>query len=147
MPNWCFNHLRVTGPAADVTRFQNQAVGFSPWPTPSAEPAAEVFNFHSLLPIPADVLATGNRAAGHHWQRQHWGCRGGAEDAVLLDEWDGGVIYEFATAWNPPLAFLEQVSRRWPALLCVLEYEEPLTGFTGLAKAEAGTMADRRTDL
>ena len=147
MPNWCFNYLRVIGPAEDVTRFQNQAEGFSTWPTSPAGPPPEVFNFQSLLPIPAEVLATENPTARQEAQRQHWGCRGGAEDAVLLDEWDGGGIYEFATAWNPPLAFLEQVSRRWPALLCVLEYEEPLTGFTGLAKAEAGTMADRRTDL
>ena len=147
MPNWCFNHLRVTGPAQDVTRFQNRAVGFSPWPTPPAGQTPEVFNFHRLLPIPADVLATGNRAAGHHWERQHWGCRGGAADAALLDEWDGGVIYEFATAWNPPLAFLEQVSRQWPSLLWLLEYEELLAGFQGLAKGEAGVLEDHRLDL
>ena len=147
MTNWCFNHLRVTGPTEDVTRFQNQARGFSPWSTPPAEPVPEVFNFHSLLPIPADVLAAENRAAGHRWERTHWGCRGAAEDAALVDEWDGGVIYEFATAWNPPLAFLEQVSRQWPALLWVLEYEEPLAGFQGLARAEAGLLEDRRTDL
>ena len=147
MPNWCFNHLRVTGPAEDVTRFQNQASGFSPWPTSPAGPPPEVFDFHSLLPIPADVLATGNPAAGHEWQRQHWGCRGGVEEATLVDEWEGGVIYEFETAWTPPLAFLESVSRQWPALLWELDYEEALAGFQGLARAEAGVMEDHRFDL
>ena len=62
------------------------------------------------MPIPAGVLTTGNPAAGHDWQRQHWGCRGGAEDAALADEWEGGAICEFATAWTPPLAFLEHLT-------------------------------------
>ena len=147
MPNWCFNYLRVTGPAEDVTRFQNQAEGFSTWPTSPAGPPPEVFNFQSLLPIPAEVLATENPTARQEAQRQHWGCRGGAEDAALVDEWEGGAIYEFATAWTPPLAFLEHLSRQWPTLLWELDYEEALAGFQGLAEAEAGVMEDHRLDL
>lgn len=107
MNNWCFNLLRVTGPSENVSRFQNQAVGFSPWRTPQAGQAPDVLNFQSLLPIPNDVLAAGYRLAGRRWAWRHWGCRSGADWSTLVNAWDGGVLYQFDTVWVPPLTFVE----------------------------------------
>lgn len=147
MPNWCFNHLTVTGPTDDVARFKDQAVGFCPWGSVPADNVPEVLNFHSLVPIPADVLAAGYPAAGYDWEQVHWGCKWGACHASVVDPWEGGVFYEFDTPWSPPLPFLEQVSRAWPTLVFELDYEEPLMAYKGEARAEAGVLIDHCLEL
>ena len=140
MTNWCFNRLRINGPIADAEQFQQQAVGFSPWYQPEPYDEADALNFHSLVPIPPAVLAAGCEPAGTDWERQHWGCQSGAERSALTETWHGGALYEFDTAWNPPLAFLQTVSQSWPTLVFVLDYEEPGNAFKGLARTQAGTM-------
>ena len=52
----------------------------------------------------------------------------------LLDEWQGCLIYQFDTAWSPPMEFLQAVAKQLPALTCILEYEEPGMAYKGLAK-------------
>lgn len=147
MPNWCYNRLRVTGPDQDVRRFQVQAVGFGPWTKPEAGELPGVLNFHSLVPVPPNLLACRTEPTAHDWEREHWGCCVGAHQPVLIDEWEGGVLYEFDTPWSPSVRFVETVSRAWPTLVFVLDYEEPGDGYKGLARAQAGTLDDHCIDL
>ena len=136
MPNWCANKLTIRGPEADVTAFKQRAVGHSPWSKPeelaNVEPSA--LNFHSLVPVPDEVLAAAYEKAGYDWEKEHWGCKWGATEAAILDEWEGLVMYEFNTAWSPPLELLEALAAKFPNLVFVLEYEEPGCAFKGLAK-------------
>ena len=147
MANMCENYLRISGPADDVGRFKERAMGYSPWHMPVSGEAPEPLNFHSLLPIPDEVLAAGYHAAGYEWEYEHWGCKWGACGSRIVDDWDEGLLYEFDSAWSPPLQFIEQVSRQWPTLVFVLEYEESGDGYKGLAKAEAGTLEDHCINL
>ena len=57
MPNWCLNKLTITGQQADIQAFKTKAVGHSPWEAPEGEP--DVLNFHSLVPVPDEVLQAG----------------------------------------------------------------------------------------
>jgi hypothetical protein len=78
--NYCANQLTVIGPIEDLKRFQERAVGHSPWTRPEErgdEPASPL-NFHSLVPIPAAVLEAGHVDAGSNWELQHWDVKGGA---------------------------------------------------------------------
>jgi hypothetical protein len=145
MPNWCNNTLRVTGPKADVARFKKQAVGHSPWPKVSQN--AEALNFHSLVPIPAQVLSAGYEAAGYDWERDNWGCKWGACNPELLDDSDRELLYQFDTAWSPPITFLGSAAKQWPTLNFVMEYEEGGMGFKGVAEAQGETIEDQCTSL
>ena len=149
MPNWCRNRLTVCGPAADVQRFKEKAVGHSPWlkleETQNDPPA--VLNFHSLAPIPVHVLAAGYRAAGYDWEKENWGCKLGAMNSTILNERAGHVEYEFDTAWSPPVKFLESVAKKWSNLVFVLEYEEPGMGFKGLARFQGEVCEDHCLSL
>jgi hypothetical protein len=118
MPNWCLNKLTVTGPEADVQAFKAKAVGHSPWLQPEGEP--DVLNFHSLVPVPEEVLKAGYESAGYDWERENWGCKWGAENPTILDEWEGHVEYEFSTAWSPPEKFLQTVAVQHPKLQFIL---------------------------
>ncbi|MBI3852721.1 MAG: hypothetical protein HY298_20905 [Verrucomicrobia bacterium] len=144
MPNWCNNKLAVYGPHEDVKRFQEQAVGHSPWHT-GENP--NVLNFHSLVPIPAAVIAAGYEAAGYDWERNHWGCKWGACHAEVLDEWEGHLTCAFDTAWSPPLAFLEKLGPQWPTLIFLLDYEEMGMGFKGLCKIKGEVVEDHCVTL
>ena len=145
MPNWCLNKLTVTGPEAEVQGFKAKAVGHSPWFKPEGEP--DVLNFHSLVPVPDQVLKAGYEAAGYDWERENWGCKWGAENPTLLDEWEGCLIYEFDTAWSPPTEFLQKVAVQLPALVFVLEYEEPGMAYKGLAKFQGEIHEDHCINL
>src|ERR1017187_6850446 len=134
----------VRGPAEELARFKKQAVGYSPWWTRkerAGEPPSPL-NFHSLVPVPEEVLRPGYGEAGNDWELRNWGAKWGASDAGLVDEWDGCLMYSFNTAWSPPIAFLENVSQQWPTLTFILEYDEPGMGFKGIAKGHGEKVED-----
>jgi hypothetical protein len=144
MPNWCTNTLRVIGPDAEVLKFKEQAAGHSPWGQ-AGEP--NLLNFHSLVPIPPEIIAAGYESAGYDWERTNWGCKWGACEATLTDEWAGTLIYSFETAWSPPVTFLEKLAPQWPTLTFLLDYEEMSMGFKGITKAAGDSIEDHYVEL
>ena len=140
MPNWCTNKLTIIGPGADVQAFKTTAVGHSPWEEPGENPNA--LNFHSLIPVPESILAVDYDDAGYNWEKENWGCKWGAANSVIVEEWEGHVEYAFDTAWSPPIELLETMAKQWPNLTFVLEYEELGVGYTGLAKFKGDTKED-----
>ncbi len=127
-------------------RFKQKAVGCAPWGQ-EGERAQNVLNFHSLVPIPTEVIEAGYDPAGYDWERNHWGCKWGACSAELADEWEGHLIYLFDTAWSPPIAFLEKLGPQWPTLKFVLDYEEISMGFKGICKVAGDSVEDHCFDL
>jgi Ferredoxin-like domain in Api92-like protein len=93
-----------------------------------------LLNFHSLVPVPEEILAPGYDNAGHLWEAQNWGCKWGACETRILDEGDGLVVYQFDTPWSPPLQFLKRVAKQFPGLTFLLDYEEQSMGFKGIAR-------------
>ena len=146
MPNWCSNQLRVFGPDEDVARFKEQAAGCSPWEHVKDQ-EHNVLNFHSLVPIPPEILAAGYNDAGYNWEREQWGCKWGACASHLMDEWEGHLHYAFETAWAPPVPFLEKLAPQWPTLKFLLDYEELSMGFKGITKAAGAVIEDHCLEL
>jgi hypothetical protein len=144
MPNWCLNKLTVLGSREDVQAFRDKAKGQSPWPQPKeAEQAAEnPLNFHSLVPVPEQVLKSGYESAGHLWETEHWGCKWGAAETAIVDECDGLIVYDFHTAWSPPIELLETTAKLFPALTFLLDYDEPGMAFKGIAKFKGEASED-----
>jgi hypothetical protein len=145
MPNWCSNKLMVRGPEAGVDRFKAQATGHSPWLPAGVEP--NVLNFHGLLPIPPDILSAGYEQAGYDWERTHWGCKWGACEAQVVDEWEGCLHYAFETAWSPPIPLLSAIALQWPTLTFILDYEELSMGFKGLARFSGDAVDDHCIEI
>jgi hypothetical protein len=146
MPNWCSNTLRVFGPDEEVIKFKEQANGYSPWGHVKDQ-EHNVLNFHSLVPVPPEILAAGYNDAGYHWEREQWGCKWGACESQLVDEWEGHLHYAFDTAWAPPISFLEKLAPQWPALKFLLNYEELSMGFKGITKAAGAVIEDHCIEL
>ena len=100
-----------------------------------------------MVPVPDGVLAAGYEAAGYDWERENWGCKWGAQNPTIVDQWEGHVEFEFDTAWSPPMEFLETVAKRLPGLLMILEYEEPGCAFKRLAKFQGEACEDHCISL
>jgi hypothetical protein len=146
MPNWCNNKLAVYGPEEDVKRFKAQSIGCSPWDEIRGREEC-VLNFHSLLPVPPEVLSAGYESIGYEWELKNWGCKWGAGSARLVEEWEGHLEYTFLSAWSPPIPFLSNIAPLWPTLLFLLDYEEMGIGFKGISKVKGDTVEDHCLDL
>jgi len=144
MPNWCSNELMVFGSYDDVRAFMDKAKGKSPWTRRCDLECEEenLLNFHSLAPVPEEILGAGYDNAGHLWEAQNWGCKWGASQVRIIDEWDGLVVYEFDTPWSPPIPFLEKVAKQFAGLTFLLDYEEQSMGFKGIAKFKGEAKED-----
>ena len=141
MPNWCNNKLAVYGLEEDVKRFREKAIGYSPW-THAKEQKENPLNFHSLVPVPPEVLSAGHGPSGYDWELANWGCKWGGCHSQLVDEWEGHLEYAFDTAWSPPVAFLTKLAPQWPTLIFLLEYEEMGIGFKGITKVKGAEVED-----
>ena len=146
MPNWCSNILRIFGPDEDVQRFKQQAAGSSPWEH-GEDQEQNILNFHSLVPVPPEVLSAGYDVAGWDWERINWGCKWGANEPSLTDEWEGHLAYSFETAWVPPIPFLEKLAPQWPKLTFLLDYEEMSMEFKGITKVAGHSVEDHCIEL
>src|SRR4051794_27099727 len=132
MPNWCSNQLTITGPEEDVLAFKEKAAGHSPWPEAPQE--LNRLNFHSLVPVPEEILGQGYREAGCDWELKNWGCKWGSCNTWIVDEDPGSIIYEFDTAWSPPLQFIATVAKQRPTLTFTLAYDEAGCCLSGIFK-------------
>jgi len=147
-PNWCLNKLTVRGPEDDVANFRKPAVGHSPWPRhrEGEGDTENLLNFFNLVPIPPEVLTAGYDSTGANWERENWGCTHGAFETSIIDDWEDALVYDFQTAWSPPIEFLEHAAKQWPALTFILHYQKPGMGFEGIAKFEGETAEDHCID-
>ena len=136
MPNWCLNKLTLRGPELDVAAFRKQAVGHSPWPRfqEGEGETANLLNFHNLVPIPPEVRTAGYDNAGANWERENWGCTYGAFETSIVDDREDAVVYDFQTAWSPPIEFCVRAAKQFPTLTFILDYDKPAMGFKGIAR-------------
>ena len=148
MDHWCFNNLRVDGPIHEIARFKKQAWGILPWPEFKRDNPMQELSFHSLVPVPAEILAAGYKPEGERWAFDHWGCLSGAHRVDSLDPRDEVVIYRFWTQLSPAILFVEEVSRRWPELVFEFDYRDtdPHDGYWGFVTLRAGNVQKEYTE-
>ena len=139
MPNWCSNELKVTGPDVDIKAFIEKARGYYPW---FNNHELRPLNFHSLVPIPEQVLKAGYEEAGYNWEKANWGCKWGACITEVADVCPDCVMYFFDTAWSPPIEFITTVAKQWPSLQFEMSYDEPGIGFSGTFQAKGDWTED-----
>ena len=118
------------------------------------------FSLHQLRPVPIEIRRLGfdNNSAkevaeslglkypgmgGYGWQTRKWGTKW---DVVMPhpptwvkpDNLRNHLNYSFYTAWTPPEALIEYVSRKWPTIDFELAYREEGLGIAGWFRYRAG---------
>lgn len=128
MPNWCLNRLTIKGTPEVVDKFVEDNKG----------EGDNALTFTAAAPMPES-----EKDNCLDWNREHWGTKWDACSSRLSehgDEFGGGysAIYDFDTAWAPPIAWFETVVENYPELDFTMEWEEGGMGFAGEIHASVG---------
>lgn len=125
MTTFCKNKLTVFGPSKEIPEFVRAAEGREPaWPDATRPTYVEDFCFHSLYPVPEDVIAAGFDEAGYDWCSKFWGTKWGSVQSKIMNWQTNQVTYTYSTAWEPGFSFLKKLSARFPNLYFALSYAE-----------------------
>lgn len=152
MPNWCYNHLEISGPKESLQKFYNLLLENAEKRIKKLdEPVFLKEEYISFLEtfIPAsDYFRSleGFNNGGYEWCIMNWGTKWPER---LLSSYlqDGEWEFIFETAWSPPLKGYTQVSEIFSDLMFVHYYQDEGLLFAGAAVYQNGiTIFDYETD-
>jgi len=121
MPNWCWNHLEVSGDEIQLQEFVEKS-------TTNIEENDE-FSFEGTLP-------RGDRKDWHEWSINNWGTKWDACESNIGNNDINYFTVSFDTAWAPPIDWINNILQDFPDLCFELEYEEPGMCFGGKLSAQ-----------
>jgi len=152
MPNWCDNRLYVStcSKVEDDDKARKQIEEFRDKAKLIEEDGTEAtsLSLNKLYPMPKELENTEGHSNGdnwYSWRCDNWGTKWDVEGCLEYDDEDY-LEYSFQSAWSPPTAFLEKVSKDFPLLRFRLKYEEEGNGFLGVAVATNGHLNDQCID-
>jgi hypothetical protein len=154
MPNWCENKLTIYSPTkAQVLAFVSRARGFPQRYPLTEKRQLEKFNmpigdpkeidlcFHSLVPIPDDILAGEYDPGGYNKEEELWGVKWGAKESKLLSSGElahgHAATYSFSTPWASPEVLIQRLSLDWSNTIFYLSWGEE-DGHRGRVIASCG---------
>ena len=161
MPNWCFNHLTVTGDVKQLKEFVDKSTDKSLM----HEDNESGFTFLGTLPMPKDLnITSGSQsqdekeqallnkelygyATWYDWCINEWGTKWDACSSQIQDNENGCFIVSFETAWAPPSAWLETICKDYPRLVFEMEFEESGMGFGGTSYCANGEYEEANWDI
>ena len=127
MPNWCHNHLEITGETKQLAQLNWREQGFYDH---KAEP--QQLLFAQYLPEPENI---GNN--WYNWRLKNWGCKWDCQIEEVQIE-SNYIQLQFDSPWNPPIQGLTTLSKQLSQLTFKLEYGELGCDFQGLLVLEHG---------
>lgn len=150
MPNWCSNHIAISGEESEVKRFAEFVK------TDESE-----FDFNTAIPYPeewAKIDAIWDDARergfpdgrvpsaysdyGYDWCIENWGTKWNAYEVSRSDveKYEGmsQVSYYFDTAWSPPTPVIKKLGELFPNLTIYMHYDEEGLMFKGELKISGG---------
>lgn len=159
MPNWCYNHLQVSGKKEILADFISKTI------VPAKEDDEFVmrFTFDILHPIPEALkgetsplqkiknetekqykkrIAENVRLYGaedwYKWSLNNWGTKWNATHTYIDVMEDEELIVNFDTAWSPPIDFFHKIIPMYPELRFEWIIGEESQAFCGKFIAENG---------
>ena len=145
MPNWCWNHLEVTGDEIQLREFVEKSENC---------PEGSEFTFNGTHPMPEDLNITKgtqtqdekeqamlNKAKygytdWYEWKCEEWGTKWDACESHIDHNDIDYFAVSFETAWSPPTAWINNIMQDFPDLCFTLEYEETGMCFGGRLLAQ-----------
>ena len=146
MPNWCWNHLEVTGDEIQLREFVEKS-------TINIEENDE-FSFNGTYPMPEDLNITSGTQTQeekeqailneakygytdwYHWRVAEWGTKWDACESHIDHNDINYFAVTFESAWSPPIAWIDNIMQDFPDLSFTLEYEETGMCFGGRLSAQ-----------
>ena len=148
MPNYCNNVVEIQGPQHILKTLVDHKLDFQkihPYPpeldiTAGREGADDSPEQKALVAAEEANLKKHGYKNWYDWCVANWGTKwnaGGDNDAMQVDYDEdvnnqGIALFQFDTAWAPPLGVLEKLMETHPELSIECRYHEPGVGFFGV---------------
>jgi hypothetical protein len=148
MPNYCNNVVEIQGPQHILKTLVDHKLDFQkihPYPpeldiTAGREGADDSPEQRALVAAEESNLEKHGYKNWYDWCVANWGTKwnaGGDNDAMQVDYDEdvgnqGIALFQFDTAWAPPLGVLEKLMETHPELSIECRYHEPGVGFFGV---------------
>ena len=139
MPNWCENTLWVDGDPTDIKRFRKDVK--------TKEHDLALSKLHPMPEALINIDAESDKPNWYDWCIKNWGTKWDVVDSKLVSDFGDSLEYFFLSAYNPPVAWLKKISKRFPKVQFRLKYEEEGIGFMGIAKVKNGKVDDKWLDM
>ncbi len=129
MPNWNVNRLTVDRITPAFKEWLEHEGGFS---------------FERIDPTPPEMLEDDSYADGwFNWRVEQWGTKWDVEyPRAIADSLLAGEQAHFNTAWSPPIAAIETLSKMFPDIEFRLDYYEGGCWFAGYCEFNGGSYSD-----
>lgn len=142
MPNWCSNSLTVSiNPDSKDKRVTSELKAFYHENKGSVDGDRQDLTFNAGVPVPNNL----NSEQSYDFRVREWGTKWEANEIHFEDQGDL-LVYNFETAWAPPIAWLEKISKFYPNLILRMEFEEPGMGIYGGVEAKDGDISEWEND-
>ena len=164
MPNWCWNHLEVSGDEIQLREFVEKS-------TTNIERDDE-FSFNGTYPMPNEfngIKTGGININGkscnkwrvidgktievtekelsileekygadnwYDWSCKNWGTKWDACESNICHNDIDYFAVSFESAWSPPVNWINNIMQDFPGLCFTLEYEESGMGYGGILSAQ-----------
>lgn len=148
MPNYCSNVVEIRGPLKTVKQLVDHRFDFQqihPMPkdldiTAGREGPDESVEQRALVAKEQDNLKKYGHKNWYDWCVANWGTKwnaGGDNPDMTVDfdedvEDTGIALFQFDTAWAPPVGVFEKLKETHPELWIQGRYSEPGMGFMGV---------------
>ena len=157
MPNWCWNHLEVSGDEIQLREFVEKSLVS---PEKNEIHDRTEFSFNGTHPMPEDLNITcGTQTQEekeqamlneakygypdwYQWKCAEWGTKWDACEPNIDHNDINYFCVSFESAWSPPIAWIDNIMQDFPDLCFTLEYEEPGMCFGGRLSAQYEVMWD-----
>ena len=147
MPNWCYNHLNISGNEKQLQKFVEKSI--------TGIKENDEFSFNGTYPMPNTLNITSGthlsfiekikryiniKLYGHdnwyNWSIANWGTKWDACEPHIDNNDINFFSVSFDTAWGPPIEWINNIMQDFPDLCFELEYDEPGMCFGGLLQAQ-----------
>ena len=135
MPNWCWNHLEVSGDEKQLQEFVEKSLVKDEHSLIESRLEHDNFSFEGTLP-------RGDREDWYNWSLDNWGTKWDACEPYIDHNDIDYFAVSFESAWSPPIAWIKNIMKDFPDLSFTLEYEEPGMCFGGRLLAQHDKLWD-----
>lgn len=80
----------------------------------------------------------------YSWRLMNWGTKWDVNDNVTWTQRPRSFVYEFETAWGPPIEAIVWLSKDFPKLNFTLGYNEPGMAYKGIVKIKDGKYKEKK---
>ena len=133
MPNWCYNHLEVSGDEIQLREFVEKSLVKDEHSLIESRLEDDNFSFEGTLP-------RGDRKDWYDWSVENWGTKWDACESHIHHNDINYFSVSFDTAWSPPINWIDNIMQDFPDLCFTLEHEEPGMCFGGQLTAQYETI-------